>query len=99
MRRARLEDIVFGLVLGFAAGIVVGILFAPDSGVRTRRRLADEAGRLAESAKVFAERAEETAGAVHERVDHYLGRDEEVAWRKVRELREGVERYTTTQPH
>jgi hypothetical protein len=29
-----------------------------------------------------------------ERVDHYLGRDEEAAWRKVRELREGVSRYT-----
>ena len=31
------------------------------------------------------------------RVDHYLGRDEEVAWRKVREIREGVQRYTQAQ--
>jgi len=30
-------------------------------------------------------------------MDHYLGRDEEVAWRKVREIREGVQRYTITQ--
>lgn len=99
MKRRDLENLAFGLMFGFAAGIVVGILFAPDSGVRTRRRIAHEAGRLAESAKIVAERAEETAGVVHLRVDHLLGRDEEVAWRKVKELREGVERYTTTQPH
>lgn len=87
-----------GMLIGFAVGVVLGILYAPDSGARTRRRLAGEAVRLADSAKVLAVRAEETAGVVFERVEHHLGRDEEVAWRKVRELREGVERYTTAQP-
>lgn len=98
MRRRELADIGFGLLIGFAFGIVVGILYAPDSGARTRRRLAGEAVRLADQAKVLAEQAEQTVGVVRDSVEHHLGRDEAMAWRKVREIREGVERYTTAQP-
>ena len=45
----------------------------------------------------FAEQAERAAEVLGGRVEHYLGRDDEVAWRKVREIREGVERYTQAQ--
>lgn len=96
MRTQRLEYFVIGLFVGTVAGVVAGLLLAPDSGARTRRRIANEALRVADAAKAVAERAERTAGIVGERVDHYLGRDEEVAWRKVRELREGVQRYSQT---
>ena len=89
---------VIGLITGVAVGILVGLLFAPASGTRTRRRIADEAMRAADVARGFAERAEQAAGALGGRVDHLLGRDEEVAWRKVRELREGVQRYTEAHP-
>lgn len=88
---------VMGLVTGVVLGIGVGLLFAPTSGTRTRRRLADEAQRAADMARGFAERAEQAAGVLGGRVEHLLGRDEEVAWRKVRELREGVQRYTEAQ--
>lgn len=98
MRRGYLEGLVIGLFFGFGLGLIAGILFAPAPGTRTRRRLLDEATRMAEAARIVAERAESAAGVVHDRVDHYLGRDEELAWRKVRELREGVQRYTRTQP-
>lgn len=96
MRTQRLEYFVIGLFLGTVAGVVAGLLLAPDSGARTRRRIANEALRVADAAKAVAERAERTAEIVGERFDHYLGRDEEVAWRKVRELREGVQRYSQT---
>lgn len=86
-----------GLLCGLAAGVLFGLLFAPSSGARTRRRIANEALHVAEIARGVAERAERVAETVGERVDHYLGRDEELAWRKVRELREGVRRYTQTQ--
>ncbi len=93
----RLEYFAIGLMAGAALGVVAGLLLAPSSGEQMRRRLALEARRVADAARVVADRAEFTAEALGERVDHYLGRDEEVAWRKVHEIREGVERYTQAQ--
>lgn len=88
---------VGGALLGVLAGLLMGFLFAPASGERTRRRIADEAVRAADFAREMAERAEEAAEQLGVRVDHYLGKDEQVAWRKVAEIREGVERYTQAQ--
>lgn len=93
----RFEYFVMGAITGILVGVVAGLLFAPSSGERTRRRLADEALRAADVARAVAERAEHAAEAIGGRVDRYLGRDEEVAWRKVREIREGVQRYTQAQ--
>lgn len=95
--RRNMEYLVIGLIVGTVAGFVGGLLLAPSSGVKTRRRLAEEASRAADVARVVAERAEQAATTLGGRVDHYLGRDEEVAWRKVKEIREGVQRYTQTQ--
>ncbi|MDP2182252.1 MAG: YtxH domain-containing protein [Actinomycetota bacterium] len=95
----RLEYFVIGVITGLAFGVVFGLLFAPDSGVRTRRRLVSEAQRAADAARELAERAEQAAEMLGERVGHILGKDEETAWRKVREIREGVQRYTQAQPN
>ena len=86
-----------GTVLGVVVVVLVGLLFAPASGARTRQRIADEAVRAAEFAREMAERAEQAADQLTGRVYHYLGKDEEVAWRKVAEIREGVARYTQAQ--
>lgn len=94
----KLEYFVIGTIVGAAAGFVAGLLFAPTSGYKTRQRLAAEARRAADVARDIAERAETAAESLGGRVDHYLGRDEEVARRKVAELREGVQRYTQAQP-
>ena len=96
MRSRRLEYFVIGLIVGGVAGILLGFLFAPATGAQVRRRIADEANRVADAARKVAERAEQTAEVLGSRMDHYLGRDEEVAWRKVAELREGVQRYSRT---
>lgn len=93
----RFEYFVMGAITGILIGVVAGLLFAPSSGERTRRRLADEALRAADVARAVAERAEHAAEAIGGRVDRYLGRDEELAWRKVQEIREGVQRYTQAQ--
>ncbi len=95
--RCKMEYFAIGLAVGLLGGALVGILFAPDSGDRTRRRLAAEARKAADVARAMAERAEDAAGSLGGRVEHYLGRDEELAWRKVREIREGVQRYTRAQ--
>jgi len=95
--KQRAEYFIIGTLTGLAIGVVVGLLFAPASGANTRRRLADEALRAADVAKTVAEKAELAAGALGGRVEHYLGRDEELAWRRVKEIREDVQRYTQTQ--
>jgi gas vesicle protein len=93
----RLEYFVIGCIAGGVFGLIGGLLLAPRSGFETRRMLAERALRAAEVARTVADRAEVTAEVLSERFDHYLGRDEEVAWRKVREIREGVDRYTEAQ--
>jgi gas vesicle protein len=95
--RCRAALFLSGAVIGLFAGVLVGLLFAPASGARTRQRIADEAVKAAEFAREMAERAERAAEDIGGRVDHYLGKDEQVAWRKVAEIREGVERYTQAQ--
>jgi gas vesicle protein len=92
-----MEYFAIGVIAGAAMGFVAGLLVAPASGAKTREKLAQEALRAAELARAIAERAERAAEAIGGRVEHYLGRDEEVAWRKVREIREGLEGYTQTQ--
>lgn len=96
MKRS-MEYLAIGLIVGGAVGFIIGMLFAPASGAATRRRLAEEARRAAEVAKEIAERAEHAAESLGGRVEHYLGRDEELAWRRVREIREGIAGYTQTQ--
>jgi len=95
--RRNMEYLLIGLIAGAAAGFIAGLLFAPSSGAKTRQRLANEALKAAEVARDIAERAERAAEVIGGRVEHYLGRDEEVAWRKVREIREGLDGYTQTQ--
>ena len=56
----------------------------------------NEALKAADLARSLADRAEYAAEVLGGRVEHYLGRDEEVAWRKVREIREGVQRFAQT---
>ena len=89
--KRNMEFLAIGVIAGLALGFLGGLLLAPSSGARTRQRLADEAMRAAEVAREIAERAERAAESLGGRVEHYLGRDEEVAWRKVRELREGLD--------
>ncbi|MBI5231953.1 MAG: YtxH domain-containing protein [Coriobacteriales bacterium] len=95
--RRNLDFFFVGIGLGIVGGIIIGFLFAPQSGAKTRRLLADEAVRAADKAREFAERAEQAADVLGDKVDHYLGRDQEVAWRKVQEIREGMQRYTQAQ--
>jgi len=95
--KQRMEYLAIGMLSGIVLGLVVGLLIAPVSGAQVRRRIAEEARRAADMARNAADRVERVAEVIGGRVDHYLGRDEDVAWQKVQEIREGVQRYTSAQ--
>ena len=44
-------NVVLGLLAGLAAGAVLGILFAPEKGARTRRRIMEKSEDLADELK------------------------------------------------
>jgi gas vesicle protein len=46
-----MSKLVTGLVIGAAAGLVAGILFAPDKGTETRKKIADKAGDFTDELK------------------------------------------------
>lgn len=90
---SRKSDIfIAGTVLGLAIGFVAGLLLAPVSGVTARKRIANEASCAIDAARNLATQAEDLVWDISRRMEHLLGKDEEAAWEKVRELREGVTR-------
>ncbi len=96
MRRC-LPVFVIGLIFGAAAGALGALLLSPSSGAETRRAIRAQLLALADVAKTVAERAEAAADYLGDQVGRALGGDEEIAWRKVREIREGVARYSESQ--
>jgi gas vesicle protein len=42
---------IIGTIAGLAAGVVVGILFAPEKGSETRRKISEKGGELSEELK------------------------------------------------
>jgi gas vesicle protein len=43
--------LVTGLFIGAAAGLILGILFAPDKGTETRKKIAGKAGDITDELK------------------------------------------------
>ncbi len=96
MRRS-LPAFIVGFVVGAALGSLGALLLSPSSGAETRRAIRGQLLTLADIAKNVADRAEVAADYLGDQVGRALGGDEEIAWRKVREIREGVARYSETQ--
>lgn len=48
------NKIITGVLLGAAAGAVLGVLFAPDKGLKTRKKIADKGSELSENLKAKA---------------------------------------------
>lgn len=45
------SNVLVGIIGGFAAGAVLGILFAPDKGVNTRKKIASKGNDLKDNVK------------------------------------------------
>ncbi|MGV8084085.1 MAG: YtxH domain-containing protein [Coriobacteriia bacterium] len=95
--KRRVEAFALGVVLGVAGGYVLGLLFAPSSGSNARHKAAEKIRKAAEVARTVAVQAEGIAELLGDRVELLRGHDEDLARRKVLEIREGVQRYTQAQ--
>ena len=96
MRPRCLLVFAIGLLIGLAAGSLGALLVSPATGAEPRRAIRLQLLGLADIAKNVADRAENAADYLGDQVGRALGGEEEVAWRKVREIREGVQKYSET---
>jgi gas vesicle protein len=65
MNKDSTEGFITGLIIGALAGVVVGFLYAPQSGTETRRIVKEKASTLKEGASTVAGKVKD---AVHSRV-------------------------------
>lgn len=75
MSNDTLGGVVLGIIAGTAIGIGLGVLYAPQSGRRTRRNLEKQAHEIRNRAEHFSgqlkERAEEAGEAVKKSAEKY----------------------------
>jgi gas vesicle protein len=65
--------IITAIAAGAVAGAVLGVLFAPDKGTETRRKVSEEGKRLAQTLREkfnrMKERSDEVVGTIQESID------------------------------
>jgi gas vesicle protein len=65
--------IITAIAAGAVAGAVLGVLFAPDKGTETRRKVSEEGKRLAQTLREkfnrMKERSDDVVGTIQESID------------------------------
>ncbi len=96
----QIEGFIKGIILGGVVGAAVGILYAPQSGRRTRRDINTKAAKLLTEAKEEYEATLKKSGKAYETVVKQLKRLESSAEEKVDDLKElGKEAFHDTRGH
>jgi gas vesicle protein len=80
IKRMKSGKILLGLLAGVAAGALLGILFAPDKGAKTRKRILAKGEGYAEELK---EKFNEFAESLKEQRDEVMAEVEETVKEKV----------------
>ena len=68
MEKGTMQGLAIGLIAGAAIGVGLGLLYAPQSGKKTRKEIMDRAEDFTDSVK---ERAENFRGMVGDKTDKY----------------------------
>ncbi|MEO6405615.1 MAG: YtxH domain-containing protein [Ferruginibacter sp.] len=69
------SKLLSGILLGAAAGAVLGVLFAPEKGTETRKKLAQKGGDLSDSVK---NKFNELGEALQEKYDNIRGEAKDI---------------------
>ena len=90
MSRERNSGIVLGILAGAAIGSLLGVLFAPEKGVETRRKLRRKAEDLRDEALDHSEHLRDQA---LERYENISGKVKQGAEKVVADVKESYENY------
>lgn len=87
------EEFAIGLVSGFFAGAVVAVLFAPNSGERTRQRIQGWATDTKQSSVELVDKAKTNFEALLQKAESALGFQEKGIKKKLKQIRTELERF------
>ncbi|MEA2020456.1 MAG: YtxH domain-containing protein [Patescibacteria group bacterium] len=80
------ESFVKGLFIGALGGAILGVLFAPDEGRETRRKLKEKGEEIQKKAEPFVEEARESVKKIAEDLETASGPAKEEAKKKLKDL-------------
>ncbi|MCK9196942.1 MAG: YtxH domain-containing protein [Syntrophales bacterium] len=96
----KIEGFIKGIILGGVMGVAVGVLYAPQSGRKTRRDINEKAAKLLTEAKEEYEAALKKSSKAYDSVVKQLKHLESSTEEKVEELTElGKEAFHDTRGH
>lgn len=90
----QIEGFIKGIILGGVMGAVIGILYAPQSGRKTREDISGKAAELLTKAKEEYEAALKKSGNAYESAVKQLKHLESATMEKVGEMEEKVDELT-----
>jgi len=64
--------ILAAVAAGIAAGAVLGILFAPDKGTETRRKISEQGKKIADGVKMKFNKGKEKFNDLKESIEHKM---------------------------
>lgn len=87
------EEFGIGLLIGLALGAIGGIIFAPQSGEKTRKQLASRASDIRLSTQELVENARANLEQAANRLEGVFGLQEKSLRRKLEAIRSELEKY------
>lgn len=92
-RRFEIAEFSLGVATGLIIGAVVGLILAPESGSKTRKKITGWALDTCQSATELVDYARKAIDMASEKAEEFLGLQEKGVKKKLEEIRSELERY------